>query len=414
MKQILTVFSYTFKEGIHKKAFWISTGIIVAMILLACLVPRIFLSSEGKADSEDVGHEKKGICYLIDEAGIFAENIEQFEVRYPELRFEISGVQNLEELKVNIREHEQNSLIYIKNTDKQPVLHVVNANFMKGISAKNVAEVCDKIMQAQYFQKLGVGKEEIAAIQTPMVYTEEYAGDMEPLGYVLGIIMTLVMFFAVYYYGNGVAMSVAAEKTSRVMETLIVSAKPSRILAGKCLGMGAVGLLQLGGLLVFGIFCYETLFPKEIKIQGMEFSLTGISGSVVLLLLLYFILGYALYAVLNSVCGAAVSRIEDLNSALLPVSILVIVGFYLGYFTSIAGGGSSALAALAMYLPISSPFAVPFKLLSGGIEPGQIGLSIAFLMGSIVLVAFVSARIYSVSVMHYGSTVKWKDIKKMK
>lgn len=414
MKQILTVFSYTFKEGIHKKAFWISTGIIVAMILLACLVPRIFLSSEGKADSEDVGHEKKGICYLIDEAGIFAENIEQFEVRYPELRFEISGVQNLEELKVNIREHEQNSLIYIKNTDKQPVLHVVNANFMKGISAKNVAEVCDKIMQAQYFQKLGVGKEEIAAIQTPMVYTEEYAGDMEPLGYVLGIIMTLVMFFAVYYYGNGVAMSVAAEKTSRVMETLIVSAKPSRILAGKCLGMGAVGLLQLGGLLVFGIFCYETLFPKEIKIQGMEFSLTGISGSVVLLLLLYFILGYALYAVLNSVCGAAVSRIEDLNSALLPVSILVIVGFYLGYFTSIAGGGSSALAALAMYLPISSPFAVPFKLLSGGIEPGQIGLSIAFLMGSIVLVAFVSARIYSISVMHYGSTVKWKDIKKMK
>ena len=294
------------------------------------------------------------------------------------------------------------------------MLHVVNANFMKGISAKNVAEVCDKIMQAQYFQKLGVGKEEIAAIQTPMVYTEEYAGDMEPLGYVLGIIMTLVMFFAVYYYGNGVAMSVAAEKTSRVMETLIVSAKPSRILAGKCLGMGAVGLLQLGGLLVFGIFCYETLFPKEIKIQGMEFSLTGISGSVVLLLLLYFILGYALYAVLNSVCGAAVSRIEDLNSALLPVSILVIVGFYLGYFTSIAGGGSSALAALAMYLPISSPFAVPFKLLSGGIEPGQIGLSIAFLMGSIVLVAFVSARIYSVSVMHYGSTVKWKDIKKMK
>ncbi len=416
MKQILTVFSYTFKEGIHKKAFWISTGIIVAMILLACLVPRIFLSSEGKADSEDVGHEKKGICYLIDEAGIFAENIEQFEVRYPELRFEISGIQNLEELKVNIREHEQNSLIYIKNTDKQPVLHVVNANFMKGISAKNVAEVCDKIMQAQYFQKLGVGKEEIAAIQTPMVYTEEYAGDMEPLGYVLGIIMTLVMFFAVYYYGNGVAMSVAAEENFQSYGNFNCFCKAVQNPGGEMytLGTGAVGLLQLGGILVFGIFCYETLFPKEIKIQGMEFSLTGISGSVVLLLLLYFILGYALYAVLNSVSGAAVSRIEDLNSALLPVSILVIVGFYLGYFTSIAGGGSSALATLAMYLPISSPFAVPFKLLSGGIEPGQIGLSIAFLMGSIVLVAFVSARIYSVSVMHYGSTVKWKDIKKMK
>mgnify|MGYP000494293366 CR=1 FL=1 len=69
---------------------------------------------------------------------------------------------------------------------------------------------------------------------------------MDITGYILGVFMTIVMFFAVYYYGNGVAMSVAAEKTSRVMETLIVSAKPSRILAGKWSGHGCCGAFAAG------------------------------------------------------------------------------------------------------------------------------------------------------------------------
>ena len=376
MKQMLIVFVYTLKEGIRKKAFWISTIIIMAAVLLLCAVPRVFTAFTGEKSTEKADHEKKGTCYLLDEVGIFQQNLEK--------------------------------------TDGQPVVHVVNANFMKGISAKNTAAVCDQIMQSQSLRELGVGEQQIKVIQTPLSYTEEYAGEMDITGYILGVFMTIVMFFAVYYYGNGVAMSVAAEKTSRVMETLIVSAKPSRILAGKCLGMGVVGLLQLGGLLVFGGLCYKYLLPNDVQLGGIQLSGISVSAGTVILLLVYFILGYALYAVLNSVCGAAVSRIEDLNAALLPVSIVAILGFYLGYFTSIAGGGSSTLTALALYLPISSPFAVPFKLLTGEIEPVQIGVSLAVLAVTIVVAAAIASKIYSISVMHYGKPLKLKDMKKMK
>lgn len=233
-------------------------------------------------------------------------------------------------------------------------------------------------------------------------------------GYVLGLVMTFVMFFAVYYYGYGVAMSVASEKTSRVMETLIISAKPSRILIGKCLAMGAVGLLQLVGLLGFGLLCYGVLMPDGFQIHGIEISLSGFGVETILVLILYFILGYALYAVLNSVCGAAVSKVEDLNSAMMPVSIVVVIGFYLGYFTSVAGGGSNTLSKLALYLPISSPFAVPFKILTGDIATQELLLSMGILAASIVVIAALSARIYSASVMHYGNPLKWKDLRKMK
>lgn len=117
---------------------------------------------------------------------------------------------------------------------------------------------------------------------------------------------------------------------------------------------------------------------------------------------------------MNSVCGAAVSKMEDLNSAMMPVSILVIIGFYLGYFTSVMGGGSGMLSKLAVYLPISSPFAVPFKLITGEITMKELGISVFLLVLAIVIVTMFSTRIYSASVMHYGNRLKWKELKKIK
>ena len=421
MKQVLTVFQYTFKEGIRKKAFWVSTIIIMALILLLCFVPKIMSAFEKQDEGgqEENGQtavsvEKEGICYFIDETGIFEKNIEAFQALYPELEFQVSKTSELSILKEDVAKNEKNSILYIEEQEGVPFLHVVNTNFMKGINASNVAELSTKIWQSEFLTAQGVSAENIAAAQVPLGYAEEAAGKMNLTGYVLGLVMTFVMFFAVYYYGYGVAMSVASEKTSRVMETLIISAKPSRILVGKCLAMGAVGLLQLGGLLAFGLACYGILMPDGFQVNGIEISLSGFGAETILVLILYFILGYALYAVMNSVCGAAVSKIEDLNSVMMPVSVVAIVGFYLGYFTSVAGGGSNALSKLALYLPISSPFAVPFKILTGDITTPELFISMAILAVSIVIIAALSAQIYSASVMHYGNPLKWKEIRKNK
>ena len=393
----------------------------MALILLLCFVPKIMSAFEKQDEGgqEENGQtavsvEKEGICYFIDETGIFEKNIEAFQVLYPELEFQVSKTSELSILKEDVAKNEKNSILYIEEQEGVPFLHVVNTNFMKGINASNVAELSTKIWQSEFLTAQGVSAENIAAAQVPLGYAEEAAGKMNLTGYVLGLVMTFVMFFAVYYYGYGVAMSVASEKTSRVMETLIISAKPSRILVGKCLAMGAVGLLQLGGLLAFGLACYGILMPDGFQVNGIEISLSGFGAETILVLILYFILGYALYAVMNSVCGAAVSKIEDLNSVMMPVSVVAIVGFYLGYFTSVAGGGSNALSKLALYLPISSPFAVPFKILTGDITTPELLISMAILAVSIVIIAALSAQIYSASVMHYGNPLKWKEIKKSK
>ena len=416
MKQILTVFSYTFKEGVRKKAFWISTLVIMVLLGGMCAIPRVMTLFDKEEESAETKTEYSGTCYMADETGVFEKEIPYLKAVYPGMNFKSIEQDEIKGLEKAVDESKSRNVAILSIQEKEaaPVLEITVSNFLSKVQVDTIADACNKIWQSHLLTEKGLEKGEVAVIQTPLIYTEKFIGNMNLTEYVVGLLLTFVMFFAVYYYGYGVAMSISSEKTSRVMETLIISAKPSKILIGKCLAMGTVGLLQLGGLMAFAGFCYKFILPEGFQIAGVDLAVSGFTPKTLIFLIIYFILGYALYAVMNSVCGAAVSKIEDLNSAMMPVSILVIIGFYLGYFTSVMGGGSGALSKLAVYLPISSPFAVPFKLITGEINMQELGISILLLVLAIVIVTTFSVRIYSASVMHYGNRLKWKELKKIK
>lgn len=129
-------------------------------------------------------------------------------------------------------------------------------------------------------------------------------------------------------------------------------------------------------------------------------------------MLVYFLLGYALYAMMNSVCGATVSRAEDLNSAMMPVMLVSVVAFYAALMTVFAP--TEGIKRIVTYIPFTSPFVLPFRLLNERVPAGDIAVSIALLVIAIVLVAAVSVKLYSASVLHYGQRLKLKDIFKLK
>ena len=416
MKQILTVFSYTFKEGVRKKAFWISTLVIMVLLGGMCAIPRVMTLFDKEEESAETKTEYSGTCYMADETGVFEKEIPYLKAVYPGMNFKSIEQDEIKGLEKAVDESKSRNVAILSIQEKEaaPVLEITVSNFLSKVQVDTIADACNKIWQSHLLTEKGLEKGEVAVIQTPLIYTEKFIGNMNLTEYIVGLLLTFVMFFAVYYYGYGVAMSISSEKTSRVMETLIISAKPSKILIGKCLAMGVVGLLQLVGLMAFAAFCYKFILPEGFQIAGVDLAVSGFTPKTLVFLIIYFILGYALYAVMNSVCGAAVSKMEDLNSAMMPVSILVIIGFYLGYFTSVMGGGSGAMSNLAIYLPISAPFAVPFKLITGEITMQELGISILLLVLAIVIVTMFSVRIYSASVMHYGNRLKWKELKKIK
>jgi len=409
MKQILTVFRFTFREAVKKKAFIISTMIILAIILIMCFIPRIMESLKGDNKSDEVTKT----CYFIDKDQLIPGAKETLALMYTDTEFVDGDLSQADSYREKIEKDADFSMITITGVDGVPNIQLTVKNFLSSITPDDVADVLSPIFAKSVMKDQGVSDEMIAVSQSLLPTTAEMVGSMDFSGYLLGILLLMLMFFAIYYYGYGVSMSVANEKASRVMETLIVSAKPSHVLIGKCLAMGALGLAQMSSFLLVGAIGYQLLVPKDFLIGGMPLSLSAFTLSSGILVLIYFIFGYSLYALMNAVCGAVVDKIEDLNSAMMPVMFISMASFYVGYFTALTDVGG-LMTKIAIYVPFCSPFVVPFKLLNGDISGLDLAISIALLIVAIIVVGWISIRLYTASVLHYGKRMKLKELYKIK
>ncbi len=420
MKQIGIIMQYTFNDAIRKKAFKISTIIVVLLIALLCALPRVIASfddGDNSAEEEQTAAASyAGKCYYIDDQNLIPGGAEALQSYFTNTEILTGSGESLDQYKDEIGEDGTVSAIVItkSETSAVPGIQIITKDFMSGISGDGAAEALTEAYVSDLLTAQGVAPETIELTKTKLTYESQMAGSMNLSGYIMGILVTVLIFYAIYYYGYGVSMSIATEKTSRVMETLVVSAKPSHILIGKCLGMGLLGICQFVIVLLSGVLFYKLFIPENFALLGMPLTLDAFTYKSAILIGVYFLLGYALYAVLNAVCGASVSKIEDLNSAMMPVMLVAMLSFFIGYFTAISGSGSSLFQKIAMYVPFCSPFILPFRLLNGDVAALDITISIALLIAAIIIITIISIRIYSASVLHYGKRMKWKEMYKTK
>lgn len=420
MKQIGIIMQYTFNDAIRKKAFKISTIIVVLLIALLCALPRVIASfddGDNSAEEEQTAAASyAGKCYYIDDQNLIPGGAEALKSYFTNTEILTGSGESLDQYKDEIGEDGTVSAIVItkSETSAVPGIQIITKDFMSGISGDGAAEALTEAYVSDLLTAQGVAPETIELTKTKLTYESQMAGSMNLSGYIMGILVTVLIFYAIYYYGYGVSMSIATEKTSRVMETLVVSAKPSHILIGKCLGMGLLGICQFVIVLLSGVLFYKLFIPENFALMGMPLTLDAFTYKSAILIGVYFLLGYALYAVLNAVCGASVSKIEDLNSVMMPVMLVAMLSFFIGYFTAISGSGSSLFQKIAMYVPFCSPFILPFRLLNGDVAALDITISIALLIAAIIIITIISIRIYSASVLHYGKRMKWKEMYKTK
>lgn len=407
MRTIGSVFRFTFLEGVRKKAFIVSTVIICVLLLAMCFVLRL-LASDGGSTGEQIGQsvEPDSACYVVERGEKVPGLIEALSAARPDIRFTLGEEGQLDAYQSQIEEDGGVYALVVEGAAGQlPSLTFYTQSFMSSMPVDDISQTVKNAYVAARFAAQGVPDSltELTTAQLPV--TTQTVGSLNPTGYVLGILVTVLMFFAIYMYGYWVAMSVASEKTSRVMETLVVSCKPSRILIGKCLGMGVLGLFQLAIFLIVAGVGLQFIMPGGLNLGGMPLSLESLNVGNALLLVVYFVLGYALYALLNSVCGATVSRAEDIQAALTPVMMITMIAFFVAYYGAILPGGGG-LTTVATYVPFTSPFVIPYRLLNEAVPVGELVGSIAILLIAIVAVAALSIRLYTVSVLHYGQRLK--------
>ena len=243
-----------------------------------------------------------------------------------------------------------------------------------------------------------------APLLAARILAPEFGGRFEIEELAVGISgsSAVFMFVAVTLFASDVLNSVVADKSNRVIEVLLSSLRPYQLMAGKILGVGAYGLISFSVLVVAIAISFGAIVPATL---GIRFSLDAGSAGMVPLTIFWFIVGYFLFAALYAALGATVSRIEDVNQAVLPLTLLSVVVYVVAYLLVITPFGETAWGQTIAMLPMFAQFAVPGMVLSG-----VLSWPLAVLAGLINLAALPPAvwfagRVYSGSALAIGARV---------
>lgn len=407
MKDLWTVASYTIKDMFQKKTFLISNLIILIMIVVGFNIPNILSSFDKEEGSSKTTKE-----LVVDSKNVYEGTLNSLNSLDLGYEFMIENKEvTFEQIKEKIENDEiEDAIIIDKVNDKIQMTYIVeNATSMTQVP-ESLQNTFINLYTNLQLTKLNLSEEQLASLNPEFEFDLKQTEEQEVKGNVFVImLLSLVLFYAIYFCAYQVSASITTEKTSKIMETLVTSTKPRTIVLGKTIGIGIVGFIQVIIIVTVALICAKYCLPEGVLDAVLDMS--QITPTLGIFTILYFILGYATFALLYALTGSTVSKPEDVQTANGPVAIVAVIGFYLSYFTMM--NPTSDLNVFASIFPFSSPFCMPFRIMMGIATPSQTAISIAVLLVTILIIANISIKIYSNAILNYGSRVTLKDMIKM-
>ncbi len=402
MKDLLVVMKFTMKDMIKRKSFIISTIIFLIMIVVGFNIPNILKSINGEDTSDKL--------VIVDEENIFEGSLESLKNVDTGYEIEISN-SKYEEIREKINNDEIESAIIVEKTNNNvKIRYIVKNTTMMANVPDDIISMMNSLYSNLQISKLGLTESQLQSIAPNFDYELEQTEEEKANGNVFAImLLSIVLFYAIYFCAYQVSSSITTEKTSKIIETLVTSTSPKTIVLGKTIGIGVVGLLQLILLVGTALISAKAFLDPELINSILDIS--AITPYLGIITVIYFILGYLAYALLYALTGSTVSKPEDIQSANGPVAMLAVIGFYLSYFTMM--NPTSSLNVFASIFPISSPFCMPFRIMMGLANTTDVLISIAVLIITILIIAKVAIKIYSNAILNYGTKMGIKDIMKM-
>ncbi|WP_088007786.1 ABC transporter permease [Indiicoccus explosivorum] len=412
MRSFWTIFSQAFWTKAKSKSFIITTLIAVAGFFLMANLPSIISSVQ---ESGVFGGDGEQTLYISDGGSELAVQLQrQLSAAEADFTAEETG-QPAAELDALLEQGEIDA--YIELTPGSPLTarYVSETAGISGM-ASAVESAVQTLQTARAAESLGLTQSEAAALFMPAQFEREAISDSsrseEELSEARGLVYILIflLYFAIIYYSNMIAMEVATEKSSRVMEILISSVSPVKHMFAKIAGIGTLGIIQM---LIFGAAAYVALESSSSDLSGGFFSVFGFSSvriSTILFAVLFFLLGYFLYAMLAALLGSIVSRIEDVQQLMLPMMLLIILSSFIAF--SGLTVPEAGFVTVTSYIPFFTPLVMFLRVGMLDIPVWEPLLSIAVMLLTIALLGWFGARVYRGGVLMYGSSQSLKDIRK--
>lgn len=403
MKQFGKILKFELKGYLKNKIFIGITIFLVAAIAVAMFFPNILslLKSEdgGTTDPTDfpvmlVYAEDETLSAVVKE--YFTESFTEYEVTLA------NGT--VEDIKLQIMSGEAECAFVLSSLTSYT--YYVNNLSMYDTNTAIADGVLQEVYRVTAMLQGGLTSEQVGGIMSVQIESE-----MKTLGkdQVQNFFYTYIMIFALYMvillYGQMVATNVATEKSSRAMELLVTSAKPTAMMFGKVLASCIAGLIQLVAIFGSALLFYninKAAWGDNMIIQ----SIFNIPIDLFVYMLVFFILGFLIYAFLYGAIGSTASKLEDINTSVMPITFLFIIAFIVVVFSMSSGELDTTLMKVCSYIPFTSPMAMFTRLCMSTVAWYEIAVSITILVGATVGIGILSAKIYRVGVLLYGTPPK--------
>ena len=404
MRNLRIVTEFTIKEMLRRKSFLISTIVILLIIVAAFNIPNIMKMFGTDTLDENV--------LVLDPENLFEGNVEPLNQMKMGYKFDITTEDlSLEQIKDKIENDVDTCIKFTKNENTIKMEYIVESASMSfGEIPQSLITVFTSLYSNIQVSKLDITQEELMAIapvfDVELIETDENAAKGNVT---IMMLISLVLFYAVFFCAQQVSVAITTEKTSKIIETLVTSTDTKTIVLGKTIGIGIVGLVQV--ILMIAVAVISAKFCMDPEVLSSIFDLSTITPKLLILTLIYFCFGYGLYSLFFALTGATVSKPEDVQYANGPVGFVAVIGFYLAYFSMI--NPSSSLNKISGIVPISSPFSMPLRVMMGTATNTEIAISLAILIATTLAVAMLAIKIYSSTILNTGSRITLKEALKM-
>ena len=407
MKQFGKILKFELKGYLRNKIFVGITIFLVVAIAIAMFIPNIL--DLVKSDQAELGDSSEGVpserpimlVHAEDDAlaelvkQYFTEAFAGYEVRVAE--------GTVEDVKTQITEGVAECAFSMNSANSYT--YYVNNLSMYDMNAETANTVLQEVYRVNAMVQSGLSPEQAGAIMQVQIESQtETLGKDQMQNFFYTYIMIFALYMVILLYGQMVATNVATEKSSRAMEVLVTSAKPTSMMFGKVLASCIAGFAQL--VLVFGSAILFYNINRAKLSNPLVASIFDIPVELFVYMIVFFILGFLIYAFMFGAIGSTASKLEDINTSVMPITFLFIIAFMVVVFSMSSGTIDNVAMKVCSYIPFTSPMAMFTRICMSTVAWYEIVISIAILIGSTVGIGVLSAKIYRVGVLLYGTPPK--------
>ena len=430
MNKIGLIIKREYMTRVRKRSFLIMT-FLGPILMAAIYVIPIMLALNSS-------NEKMRIA-VVDESHWFEDRFNDTQ----EHTFVIMPGEPIDSVKEMVKSGAFNMAIYIPPTQLNiPSNAIVYSLRQVPIEVETyISNIMEKEIEDKKLMANGVDPEIVSAVKTKVnlqiMRMDEKGNEKETFTKVqfsLGLVLAMLVYMFILFFGSQVMQGVAEEKTNRIIEVIISSVKPFQLMMGKIIGVSLVALTQfvlwilLTGVFYVGFSAYVGISHPDMLTQGTVMSQEITSndimsnenvqsivqvaqsidfGTIITCFLVFFILGYLLYATLYAAVGSLVDNNTDSQQFTLPITVPLIIAIISSFY--IVSNPDSSLSIWLSMIPFTSPISMMVRI-PFGVPIWQVVVSAALLAGTFVLMTWIAAKIYRTGILMYGKKLSYKEI----